>query len=96
MESSSTPMRGADMPSYADLELWRNQNLHGEYIRLLKAVERLYVSIEHLDVIAAVDQTPNMLINRMCTLACLIGMGYGDPDIRAKIIAKAVEMRLAS
>lgn len=89
-------MASSSMPTPAELEKWRNQNLFGNFQRHLSAIRSMYNSTEHLDIQAAVDQIPSMLLTNMCTLACLIGMGYGDPDIRAKVIAKMVETRLAS
>jgi hypothetical protein len=83
------------MPSYAELAAYRDRNPE-EWDRYWAAAGALYRSLEHADIQAAVDNTPNMLASKLATFAALIGLGYGDPAIHAKVVAKLVEMRLAS
>lgn len=81
------------MPSYAELEDYRIKH-NEEWRRYWFAVNRLYYSTGHLEIQAAVDQTPIMLIDRSVTFAALIGLGFGEPAIRAKVIAEMVAQRL--
>ena len=60
------------------------------------AIYSLYTSLLHPDIQVAVDQTPVILMSRSITLACLISMGRAEQSVRDKVIAKMVELRLAS
>ena len=83
--------------SYADLEHYRNRHLQ-EVVRWRRAISAVYSSTSPNAAVihAAVDQTPRAVIDSITTMAVLLAMNYGDEDVRAIVIAKMVEDRLAS
>lgn len=83
------------MPSYAEVAKYWDVNRE-ECRRYYGAVMQLYDSIDGLDIQAAVDATPAALVSKYVTFSVLIALGHGKPDVRARVIAKVVEMRLTS
>lgn len=83
--------------TFADLEHYRNRHL-AEVVRWRRAIAALYGSTGpgSVEIQAAVDQTPEAVIDRQTTLAILLVMNYGDENMRAIVTAKLVEQRLAS
>lgn len=83
------------MPTMAEIAKYWDANRE-ECRRYYDAVMQLYNSIDGRDIQAAVDATPAALVSKYVTFSVLIALGYGKPDIRARVIAKVVEMRLTS
>lgn len=81
----------------ADLAAYRDKHAD-EWKRWWEAVCACYGSTGHgsVEVQAAVDQVPVALVSKYVTYSALLGLGAGNPVVRAIVTAKMVEQRLAS